>query len=451
MISIYGKITKKIDNNFRKFKSLTKPQNRNLKEIAKGLMLTKTCFLSEIGRKLSPQKSDRKNIIRYSRCLEKIDSFELIKTHIKSKEKHLNNGYGLTNPNLVFMDGGDILKEYCPKKAYTEESRKMQYCCGTLDGSRNHEKAWGYKLMNISVHTPHNDRTHILSQHLYSSNAKDYKSDWDEQKKQLEIVQKIVDPDNTILIEDSIGDDAKRINFYHNDMVCRFITRSQNKRKYTVNFDGDKVDLTYSEIAQSVDYDTENTRDYFDKKMQQEVTSQISFLKVSHSDLVDNDKQEIDLYLILVKSEAYDEPMALLTNIEPENMEQAWRIFFWYKKRWEVEKIYRDIKQKFKLESALIRGYKAWQTLVFLTALLWDILQDLTADALEFFSDCYFLIADWLKKKQQKSLTHLCLLDFLRHFWQQFSPPWDHRSWSWKFFLHRFAPHKNQLSLFNNF
>jgi hypothetical protein len=44
-------------------------------------------------------------------------------------------------------------------------------------------------------------------------------------------------------------------------------------------------------------------------------------------------------------------------NFYSEEME-VWKIFFWYKKRWEVEKIYRDIKQKFKLESALIRDYK---------------------------------------------------------------------------------------------
>lgn len=450
MISIYGKITKKIDNNFRKFKILTIPQNRNLKEIAKGLLLTKTCFLSEIGRRLSPDQSDRKNIARYSNCLEKIDSFALIKTHIKSKKKYLNNGTGLKNPNLILVDGGDILKEYCPKKYYTEQSKKMQYCCGTVDGSKQHEVAWGYKLMNISAHTPHNDRTHILSQHLFSSNAPTYKSDWDEQKRQMELVSEIINPENSIVIEDSIGDDQKRINYYKNGMACWFIIRSQNKRKYTVNFEGDKLDLTYAEIAENIQYDIKNTKTYFDKKEQKEVTSQISFLPVSHCDLVDNTGKRSNLYLILVKSESYNQPMAFLSNIEPTNCEEAWRIFFWYKKRWEVEKVYRDIKQKFKLESALIRNYKAWQTLVVLTALLWDIMQDLTFEVLDFLGDCYLLLKDWMKKKQQKSVTHLSLLDFIRQFWDYFPPPFAHRTFSWKFFLHRFSKPSNQLSLFIN-
>ncbi len=450
MISLYGKITKKIDNNFRKFKNLTTPQNRNLKEIMKGMILTKTCFLAEIGRQLSSGNNDRKNIERYSNTLEKTNCFEIIKTHLKSKKKWLNNGIGLRNPNLILVDGGEILKENCPKQFQTESTQKMQYCCGIADGSRKHEKAWGYKMINVSVYTPHNCRTHVLSQHLFSSNAPDYKGDWHEQKKQMELVQEVIDPSNSIIIEDSIGDDNERINFYQNTMKCYFIVRGQNKRKYNVDFNGDELKLLFSEIAENIEFDPQNTRTYFDKKCQKKVKSRISYLPIKHSDLPDESGKPASLFLVLVKSEAYKEPMALLTNVEPKNTEEAWRIFFWYKKRWEVEKIYRDIKQKFKLESGLIRSYKAWQTLVVLTALAWEIMNDLAREVREFLGICYEIFKEWLRKKQQKTVTHLNLLDFLREFLAGYNPPQSHRFLSWRIFLHRFHKPLNQLSLFGN-
>ena len=129
----------------------------------------------------------------------------------------------------------------------------MKYCCGIADGSNHHQVSWRYKMLNISLYA--NGKTHILSQHLYSSNAKNYQSDWTEQQSKKREIKQIMPTKNNIIIEDSIEDDTKRINFYSEEM-------------------------------------------------------------------------------------------------------EVWKIFFWYKKRWEVEKIYRDIKQKFKLESALIRDYK---------------------------------------------------------------------------------------------
>ncbi len=413
------------------------------------MILTKTCFLSEIGRKMSPENNDRKNIERYSNALEKTDSFAIIETHLKSKEKWLNNGEDLINPNLVLVDGGEVLKANCPKQFQTEETQKMQYCCGIADGSQKHKVAWGYKMINISVHTPHNDRTHILSQHLFSSNTPEYNSDWAEQKKQLELVQGIIDPQNSILIEDSIGDDQKRIRFYNNDMKTNYIVRSQNKRKYTINFGGDLLRMTFAEMSKNAEYEIENTRTYFDKKIQEIVTSRIAYFQVEHEDLTDKDGEKLPLFLVLVKSEAYDEPMAFLTNIEPHNSEEAWQIFFWYKKRWEVEKVYRDIKQKFKLESGLIRSYKAWQTLVVLTMLAWEMMNDLAREVREFLGVCYEIFKNWLRKKQQESATHLNLLDFLREFLAGYRPPQSHRSFSWKIFLHRFHKPLNQLSLFD--
>lgn len=449
MISLSGKITKKIGNDFRKFKKLTKPQNRNLKEFMKGMILTKSCFLSEIGRQISPENNDRKNIERYSNTLENTDSFAMIDAHLKSKEKWLNNGSGLNNPNLILVDGGEILKANCPKQFQTEETQKMQYCCGIADGSKGHKPAWGYKMINISVHTPHNDRTHILSQHLFSSNAPEYNSDWAEQRKQLELVHEVIDSENSILIEDSIGDDQKRIRFYQNEMKTNYIVRSQNKRKYTINFGGDQLKLTLKEIGDNAAYDKENTRTYFDKKVQKKVSSHVAYFPVEHSDLTDKTGETLSLFLVLVKSEVYDEPMAFLTNIEPRESEEAWKIFFWYKKRWEVEKVYRDIKQKFKLESGLIRSYKAWQTLVVLTMLAWEMMNDLAREVREFLGVCYKIFKEWLRKKQLKTVTYLNLLDFIREFLAGYRPPTSHHSFAWKIFLHRFQKPLNQLSLFD--
>ena len=231
-------------------------------------------------------------------------------------------------------------------------------------------------------------------------------------------------------------------------MNSLFIVRSQNIRKYEVKFYGDKFKMKFPEIADNIEFDSKNIRTYFDKKSQKEVLSKIAYKRVQHTDLVDKKGRKIPLFLVLVKSETYDIPMAFLTNIEPKTIEEAWKIFFWYKKRWEVEKIYRDIKQKFKLESALIRNYKAWQTLVVLTALAWDFMQELKYKAKSFLGIYFPLFTDWLKKKQNKEITHLNLLDWIREFLGSYKPPFSQRFYSWKLFIKRFNKPKNQLTLF---
>ena len=455
MLTINSKITKKIENNFRKFKNLKKSCKRNLKEITKGMLLKKTCFLSEIGRVQSKEMNDRKNIERYSNALAKADTETMIKEHLKSKIKWFNEiSYRETSfpksPNLILVDGGEIEKANCPRKFQTEEGQKMQYCCGTANGSNGHKPSWGYKMTNISLHNEHSKRTHILSQHLFSSNAPDYISDWNEQKNKMELINEIIRPTNSIILEDSIGDDEKRINFYMNKMNCHFIVRGQNKRKYDININGDCLRMLFTEIGQNIDYDKENMRTYFDKKVGKKVLSKISYREVKHPELKNNEKELHKLFLVLIQSEAYKEPMALLTDIEPTTTEEAWQIFFWYKRRWEVEKIYRDIKQKFKLESALIRNYNAWKTLVVLTALAWEITNELAIEVKEFLGVFYNIFADWLKKKQQKKVTHLNLLDWIREFLPEDRPFLSQRFYSWKIFLQRFMKDKDQLSLFDN-
>ncbi len=455
MISLNAEITKKIENNFRKFSFLKKPEQRNLKEFMKGMILEKTCFLSAIGRRQSFEKSDRKNIERYSNALSKADSEKLLDAHLKSKKKwFLDMKEDLEfpkMPNLILVDGGDIKKKNCPKKFQTEKTRKMQYCCGIVDGSNQHKPSWGYKLLNISLYNPAQNRTHILRQHLFSSNAPGYRSDWDEQKQSLEKIKKIMPTQNNIIIEDSIGDDAQRIKFYAEDMQSLFIVRSQNIRKYEVDFNGDKFRMKFPEIAENIEFDSRNVRSYFDKKSQRKIFSKIAYKKVQHADLVDKEGEKIPLFLVLVKTETYNIPMAFLTNIEPRTSEEAWKIFFWYKKRWEVEKIYRDIKQKFKLESALIRSYKAWKTLVVLTALAWEFMQELKYKAPLFLGSYYYQIfSDWLEKRQAKEVTHLNLLDWIREFLGAYQAPLSQRFYSWKTFINRFSKPKNQLSLFGD-
>ena len=461
MISLNAQITKEIENNFRKFGFLSKPVRRNLKELQKGMILKQSCYLSEIGRLQSPEENERKTIERYSNALEKADHEGMIRAMIKSKKRYFNtpgvSGYSVTgfpkNPNLILVDGGEIAKPHSNREARETEGQRMEYCCGIADGSNHHRPNWGYKMMNISLHTPHNSRTHILSQHLFSSNAPGYNSDWDEQKTKLELVKDLIQPENSILVEDSIGDDEKRIRYYLNDQKVHLITRGQNQRKYDADFEGDKLRMTFKEIGQQLQaegrFDTENTRTYFDKKMKQKVRSQVAYLPVTHPDLKTHQGELHSLFLVLVKSEAYDEPMAILTDIEPICTEEAWQIFFWYKKRWEVEKIYRDIKQKFKLESALIRNYQAWKTLVVLTALSWEFLQKITQEVKAFLGSLYSLFEAWLQKKQRSKTSHLNLLDWIREFLAPYQSPFSHRFYSWKSFLSRFSKPKNQLPLFD--
>jgi len=139
------------------------------------------------------------------------------------------------------------------------------------------------------------------------------------------------------------------------------------------------------------------------------LTSKIAFQKVfleGHT--------ELPLYAVFCYSEGFTEPLVILTDLKTDNASKAWKHFFYYKKRWEVENFYRAAKQQFGMEEFLILDFEKIRALLFLVMIANHLLRKLQRKAKEFLGVVHILFSRFCKKQQRSSTHPLDLLAFLR-------------------------------------
>jgi hypothetical protein len=130
-LSLRSLLCKKIANVTTKFNvELTRPHQKNLREILTGLITADESFLSLIGEAVGNKTRPRKYTEKLSRALGKIDAEVFHKIHILSTAKAL-----ATEPVLLIVDGGDLQKPY---------AKKMGLVGPACDGSAGHEAGHGY-------------------------------------------------------------------------------------------------------------------------------------------------------------------------------------------------------------------------------------------------------------------------------------------------------------------
>jgi|GEM_PF-6016938 len=67
---------------------------------------------------------------------------------------------------------------------------------------------------------------------------------------------------------------------------------------------------------------------------------------------------EEELSIVEIKSSLFPEPMYLLTNIPAANIKTAYKINVKYLKRWDIELLFRVMKEKFNLEDFRVLTYR---------------------------------------------------------------------------------------------
>ena len=442
-ISIYSKTSKKIHDFFRVFsEETTKPQLGNLREMANGLILGESIHLSHIGEKVSREIRTRKVVERFSNTLNKVSSINLQKRHILSQCQSFGKERKSGKPILIIPDGGDIQKP---------NAEKIENLCGNVDGSNGHKKGWGFSTIGIVAYGTESKKTIPLVHHLYSSRSKEFKGAWGEHRQFMDCLYPVTQGQNAIVVEDRIGDDKKRINHYLHTMGCSFIVRLSAKRKFNWEINKETHKLKGIEIMDYLFFNPQDEKLYKNTRTNEISMSKIAWAEVKHEDVVDPEtKKQIPLFLVIVKNPTFKEPIIVLTDIKPRNIKKAWELFFFYKKRWEVEKFFRNIKQSFKLESSLLMKYKSWQTMCVLVMFAWLILQKIKKEFNEFLGSVSILFKQFIYNKQEKEPTELNILHFIRDLFKQYQPARSHHFYRWKIFLHRLVKDKNQLSLFNN-
>lgn len=435
MITPRSLLSKQTHNATRKFSGLlTKPHLRNLREMQIGMILGKSSQLSTIGDSVSEHVTPRKNSERYSRTLENIDSEECCKRHIECAALRFQD-----EPVLLLGDGGDFQKKH---------AKKMKQVCKTVDGSNGHSVGKGYPTFGIIAYGTETKKQLPLCHHLYSTVDPDFKSEWLEQEKCYEWCAPFIhgSPHDRIIVEDRGGDDEKRFIGFMEGIKCNFLTRintGANSRNLCPVIGGEmQAPISVKNITRNLRKKSGSQKKWYNKKLERDLTSTITFREVRIPS-----RPDIPLFLVLLYTDGFDDPIAVLTDIDVHSHNGAWRIFFWYKKRWEVENFFRAIKQNFGAEKFLIRNFKAIRGLAFVQMLTFALLIQLK----EYVEENEVFLFQWFQQFcnnwQRKNESHLDLLAWIRKVWHQMPEFPSHRSLSYHMTA-CLAPPPDQTSIF---
>ena len=436
-VTLTNQTSKEIFNVTQKFtKHLSKAQQGNFRELVRGLLVTGTPYLSQIAKSNSNTNNVRKDVERYSNTLQKIEVEKFHQIHINSYASQFRE-----EPILILSDGGDFQKPY---------AKKMENVCKNVDGSNGHKVGRGFPLESLVAYGTKTHQLAPLACHVFSTESEDYKSDWFEHKKIFEILTPLIasSPHDRIIVEDRGCDDAKRFKCFIKEMDCSFVTRicgGRRSRNIIIkDEDQDETILSIQSLSQKLKEKAGNERTWFNKKIRKKLISKIAYHKVFLPDMKD-----VSLYAVFVYSEGYEEPMVVLTDLTTENAEQAWKHFFYYKKRWEVENFYRAIKQNFCAEKFLILSFEKIQALGFLLMFVMSLILRIKQKAKEFFGMIYHLFKSFCKKEQRSSDHHLDILAFLRVYIPKVLDNYSYRFSSRYFSKNRCVISNDQLVLFD--
>lgn len=464
-VSVLPNLSISISNEFRKFslcfsKKATNHMS-NLRQIVRGSLLQSESFLGSYSRNVHPNSTTRTVISAMSNTLEKLDLHKFQEIHMQKEGKRLS-----TEKVFLFIDGGDIQKQHSAiepfadtknfGERYIRENNRnypLEKVCGNIDGDKGHGPGKGYFLEGIVAYGSESKSISGLNLNLYSTGEEKYKSSFDEQKKGLQKIQENFVPSHCdrVVVEDRGGDDVAKFEWYLQQSNFSFLTRintHRNSRKL--------INMETGELENGRDIALRAKRDehmgspkkwknkqsknleYKNKK----ITSQIGYKKVALKEF-----PEKPLTLIISWSDCYEDPLLLLTDQDISSPEEAWEYFFVYRKRWEIEKMYRELKQNFGLEKVRVRSLKKQKTMAFLLMYIWNFSKKLHKKKTQILEKAVGVFEMFLRQKQ-KIDNEFSFLSFLREKIYPLSLVYSYRNSSQYFSAIALVPNKNQLSMF---
>ena len=436
-LALAGQLSKEIFNGTQIFTNLlSRPQEFNFREIVRGILLSGSTYLNKIGKANGASKNERKTIARLSHTLTKIPTEKCAAFHVQSQVSQYRN-----ETVLILSDGGDFQKPY---------AKKMKKVCYTVDGSNGHRVGRGYPVHGLMALGVESDNLSPLALRAYSTLDEDFKSEWDEQMKNFELLRPLINSSifDRIVIEDRGCDDEKRFLYFVNEITCSFVTRihagAKSRKLMVQTEDGEFESIKVSELSEKLRYEAGSERQWWNQKLKKYLTSKISFQKVFLPEHLD-----IPFYAVFCYSEGYSEPLVILTDLKTGDFKKAWKHFFYYKKRWEVENFYRAIKQQFGAEDFLILDFEKVRALTFCVMLAYSLLMKIKRKIMEFLGFMYKVFKDFCDRKQRSGEHHLDLLAFLRDYFIQPEAGNSYRFYSRRFRKFLYSSTKNQLKIFD--
>ena len=109
----------------------------------------------------------------------------------------------------------------------------------------------------------------------------------------------------------------------------------------------------------------------WDKERKKYFRAQIYYQAVIHPEF-----PEQTLYLVVVRNKSVDQlsPMYLMTDVTIENVKNAWKIFFAYIRRWDIEQAFRFNKAELGLEAIRLWDFENRVKFMFIVLLVYDFL-----------------------------------------------------------------------------
>jgi len=419
------------------------PQQANLRELITGMIVSGSSQLSKVGNITAAQNNARKNTERFARTLNKIDAEQLQQRHVTCVANVFRN-----EPVLLLTDDGDFQKPH---------AHKMEKVSACVDGSNGHKVGKGYATVATIAYGVNSGQQMPVTHHLYSYQEDNFKSRWEEEKTTLGWFSDWTSSAyDRIVVEDRGCDDVKRFVHFRQTLSLSFLTRLKTDGKarhlQAIGTHGelrDKrsvLDLAIKLKDNQLSHlprDSRTKRQWHNKKRKQNIESEIFWQEVRLPDYPD-----MPLWLLVLWSDAYKQPMVFLTDIAIKDVTQAWSVFFWYTKRWEVENFFRGVKQHFHAEGFLIRNLKAIKTLAVVQMLAYGLLIKLAAKIKDFLGVMFACFTEFCRKRQRSKQSHHDLLAFLRHYLPVELAINSYRSCSRQQRQHGLPPDRDQLRLF---
>lgn len=117
-------------------------------------------------------------------------------------------------------------------------------------------------------------------------------------------------------------------------------------------------------------YKAKASKIVWDKERKKSKRISIAWAKVLHPQFPDK-----ELVLVIVRDKNnYNSPMYLLTNMEVENVDQAWEVCFSYLHRWEIEQAFRCCKSELAMQSPRLWFFQNTLKLLGIVSLVYDFL-----------------------------------------------------------------------------
>jgi len=298
-----------------------------------GLIAGKSCYLTEIARKLNEDIALDKTVERLSRNTMNFDGEKaLIGNYFQTVSPHFNER------TVLIIDDGDVSKPY---------SSKLEGICKVKDGSTG-EITDGYWSAGVSALTAEHKQPIPVYSRVYSTKEAGYVSNNAETLKSLEFLSSHFPKTNIRALDR--GYDGGYIFDYFIPRGESFIVRMKSNRNIIHN--GKTINL--GELAKQ--YKGKYSLN-FESKDGKTVVCKISIVPVALPSYPDTPLN------LVVCNGLGKEPLMLLTSLASDDPRLCVTVTKVYLLRWRIEEYYRFKKQGFGFEKILLRTLKSIRTL----------------------------------------------------------------------------------------